>query len=251
MIDGIPFSDIGARKTVDVWIINLNESPVELEKLESLLSTDEQIRAHRFKFRHDAHQFRLCRALLRTGLAWQLGISPQEVQFREGRRGKPMLQEGQCLHFNVSHSGGVGLIAFTAVGEVGVDVEAVQQEVEAMEIGTANFTSREASMIAAAATDLARARMFTRLWTRKEALLKATGAGLQDGLDEFDISDVIDRPIKFGSSLGSFCQEHWFVRDIEISESFYGAIAAPVGEWSVHCWQVDPREVLGSTGRQF
>jgi 4'-phosphopantetheinyl transferase len=241
----IPFSNLDARKTIDVWVIHTNESPIELEKLESLLSTEEQVRARRFVYERDAYQFRLCRALLRIGLAWNLGIPPQEVQLKEGSRGKPLLQIGSDLHFNVSHSGGLGLIAFTAIGEVGVDVEVIHEEIEVVEIASANFTLREASMISAAATESDRARIFTRLWTRKEALLKATGLGIQEGLNEFDVSGPADRPIELISLFNPSEQQYWFVRDIEINESFYGAIAAPAVEWSVHCWQVDPEKALG------
>ncbi len=244
MIGEIPFSNLSARKSIDVWVIHTEESTISTDGLDSLLSWEEQARARRFIFPRDAQQFRVCRAMLRIGLGWNLGISPKEVQLKEGHRGKPLLQEGRDLHFNVSHAAGLGLIAFTAVGEVGVDVEAIHKEIEAVEIASANFTSREASMISAAKTELERARVFTRLWTRKEALLKATGLGLLDGLNEFDVSQLEGDPIELMPQL-CYWQKHWFVRDIEINERFYAAIAAPAGEWSIHCWQVNPDKVLG------
>jgi 4'-phosphopantetheinyl transferase len=88
--------------------------------------------------------------MLRLGLAGYLKTTPQKIVLVTNPHGKPCIAEGPALHFNVSHSGGLGAIAFTTIGEVGIDVEAIQRDVEALEIATANFTRNEAAMVAAA-----------------------------------------------------------------------------------------------------
>ena len=56
---------------------------------------------------------------------------------------------------------------------------------------------------------------FLRMWTRKEALLKATGVGIGDALASYDST----RP----------APEPWVVRDLAAPPGFAAAIASPAG----------------------
>src|SRR3979409_2142049 len=59
---------------------------------------------------------------LRDVLAAYLETSPEAIRIVDGAHGKPELAGGE-LHFNLSHSGDVGLVAVAAEREVGGDVQ--------------------------------------------------------------------------------------------------------------------------------
>ena len=85
------------------------------------------------------------------------------------------------LETSVSHSGDVVLVAITAAGRVGVDVEFVE-------------TRSHADMLPSVCTKAEQAFVktpedFYAYWTRKEAILKATGEGLHR-----DMTDVVVAP---------------------------------------------------------
>ena len=150
--------------------------------------------------------------MLRLGLAMYLEKAPQKIALATNRHGKPCVAECSALHFNVSHSGGLGAIAFTTEGEVGIDVEAIRCDVGALEIASAHFTRNEAAMVAAAATAQEQASAFLRLWTRKEAVLKAAGCGLLGGLEGVDVSHEPLDQVKLCGATGDGTESYWRIQ---------------------------------------
>jgi 4'-phosphopantetheinyl transferase len=238
MNEGFPLRKLPAAGTIEAWMIDLDRPLNSGVNLDEILSVEERKRAERYLFSRDSSRFRLCRAMLRLGLAWYLEKAPQKIALTTNPHGKPCFAESPALHFNVSHSGGLGAIAFTTVGEVGIDVEAMPRDVEAVEIAAAHFTSNEAAMVAAAETPQEQARIFLRFWTRKEAVLKAAGHGLLGGLEGFDVSGgPLDR-VRLRSSTDESAESCWRIQDLETMDGFAGAVAAPAGDWSIHPYSV-------------
>ncbi len=94
-----------AAATIAVWMIDLDRPLIPEADLGRILSIEELNRAERFHYPLDASRFRLCRAMLRLGLAGYLQKSPGKIALTTNPHGKPYLVEGRGLHFNVSHSG--------------------------------------------------------------------------------------------------------------------------------------------------
>lgn len=112
---------------------------------------------------------------LRLTLGEVLGLAPAALAFRIETTGKPVLAGGG-LHFNVSHSGGIGFLAW-GPRELGADVEALiarPSDGLAEEILSANELAAWRGLDAPR-----RQAALTRAWTRKEATLKAIGSGLR------------------------------------------------------------------------
>ncbi|MFT4548465.1 MAG: 4'-phosphopantetheinyl transferase [Verrucomicrobiales bacterium] len=145
---------------------------------ERTLQSSERERAARFRFEEDRYRFQKTRCLLRHLLAHYLETTPTEIKFHEGVHGKPYLKEsGSALQFNVSHTRGAAVLAFTDQIEVGIDIEHSRRRVDVDGIGRKVFTTKEQASL----RDLGSAsalRQFFRLWTAKEAYLKATGSGM-------------------------------------------------------------------------
>jgi 4'-phosphopantetheinyl transferase len=232
------------EKTVHVWRIDLDR-PLNLEvDLDNILSTEERERSKRFAFATHASRFRLCRAILRLGLALYLRAAPREIALTTGRYGKPCLAERSGLYFNVAHSDGLALLAFTTVGEIGVDVEVVRQNFDALDILTADFTENERAIVAAAGTHQEQAGIFLRFWTRKEAVLKAAGSGILKGLNTVDVSQQSASVVCLREGIHTIAESFWRVLDLELIEGSVGAIAGPPGDWSVLQWPVLCEEVV-------
>jgi 4'-phosphopantetheinyl transferase len=219
--------------TIDIWRIDLDSESNSGVNLDEILSAEERKRAERFIFPRDRFRFRFCRAMLRLGLALYLQENPQKISLETNRHGKPRVADRSALHFNVTHSGGLALIAYTRVGEVGIDVEAVQRNVEALDISSAHFTRNETALIAAAQTPEEQTRIFLRLWTRKEAVLKAAGCGILRGLDAVDVSEPSVNLVGLSGASEETHGDCWQVQDLEPVDGFFGAVAAPPGGWSI------------------
>lgn len=112
-----------------------------------------------------------------------------------GRRpsGRPRLDPPHCeLGVSISRRGGLLLAAFCATRPVGADVEVASPALDPVVLSADHFSTAEAKIIAAMPPQTAR-DMFLRAWVTKEAALKVTGRGIHDGIDEPDLSRVLDQ----------------------------------------------------------
>jgi 4'-phosphopantetheinyl transferase len=175
-----------AEHDVDVWRIALDNQPPEaVRSMSRLLSADETERASRFFFERDRVRYIVGRAALRMVLGRYLGRRPKDLIFRYGANGKPSLVAGSgspVIHFNVAHSEGLALFAFTRVGEVGIDLEWMRDLPDWEQVAEAAFSTHELAQLRACPPERRRDEFF-RSWTRQEAVLKALGTGLANTPD--------------------------------------------------------------------
>ena len=170
--------------TVHLYCSGVDISEGRFDDCASVLSSEERIRAGKYHFDKDRRQFIVARGLLRTLLGGYLGVLPANIKFDFEKFGKPFLHQEKAkscerLHFNVAHSGNHILFGFSSDGELGVDVEELRiRRKPLLDLADSICTSKELEWINGldpAAAEIA----LTRLWTAKEAFLKAIGSGLQ------------------------------------------------------------------------
>ena len=131
---------------VHVWRARLNQSPMEVRRLQDALAIDERSRAERFYFRHDRERFIVARGILRTILGRYLDRAPESLSFGYGPYGKPALVSDagpEEIRFNISHSHGMVLYVVTRGPEIGVDLELVRDGLDIEEIAEKFFSHAE------------------------------------------------------------------------------------------------------------
>lgn len=155
---------------------DLASAEIDPQWAASLIDAEEAGRAARYLREDQQARARASRALLRSCLAPLVGRSPEMLSFEIGPHGKPSLRGGP--EFSVSHSTDRFLVAVSERGEIGVDVElpATPRNLDA----AARFAlSPDEAAALAALAETVRARAMLRIWTAKEAALKALGVGMQ------------------------------------------------------------------------
>ncbi len=118
------------------------------------------------------------RAALGCILAAALG-QPDPPALTSDQNGKPRLaiEPGQ-LSFNLSHSGGLALVAVAAGGAaIGIDVERIRPRRDLVRLAARWLPGEDAEAVAEA-SQKEREAVFYAAWTRFEARAKCTGAGL-------------------------------------------------------------------------
>lgn len=175
--------------TVAVWLVELDALAKHADNLISTLSADEQERARRFHFQRDRDRFTAARSFLRHQLAHYIGRPALSLRFDYGPAGKPSLQRSTDepdIRFNLSHSGDYALLAIALGLEVGIDIEQMRPEIDLLSLANHHFSSHEtAELKRCPRADQITA--FYRIWSRKEACIKAVGLGLQVPLDSFSV----------------------------------------------------------------
>lgn len=130
---------------------------------------EERAQSARFIRCQDGRRHRAAHLLKRHLLGAATGQAPQDLCFDREPSGKPVLQQDHRPDFNLSHSGNWVIAAFSWTGRIGVDVEAQRPLPFWREIAVAFLTPVE---MQSASGD-----QYLKLWTAKEAVLKAHGAG--------------------------------------------------------------------------
>jgi len=179
-----------SKNQVHLWRANLDLLTAEVDSLATILSSDELERASKFCFAEHRRRFVVTRAILRQLLGNYLDISPEDLKFDYGNLGKPQLVKSDLvspLQFNISHSQEYALFGFTNHHLIGVDIEYLKEMPDAVKIAQRFFSPREFSLISNSAID-EQPKLFFKLWTAKEAYLKAIGVGLTGSLASVDIS---------------------------------------------------------------
>jgi len=149
-----------------------------------LLSEDELDRWRGFKFDRHRREYLATHALARTALSFHRPLPPEAWRFELNAYGKPAVQPECGLRFNLSNSLGLVVCLIGEGAEVGVDVESRGRAGSIAEVGPRMFSAEEMTQLELLADD-EQAERCLRLWTLKEAYIKARGIGLALPLNEF------------------------------------------------------------------
>lgn len=218
--------------SVDVWRVVLDATrPPATTDLDSL---SEWERARAARFATDPLRFRWLGAhiALRRVLATALDVPLATIAYAKGAQGKPFLAHPAStgLELNFSDSGEQALIAVSRDGAIGVDLEACRPLSDLAAVATSHFSEQErVSLLALPETE--RHAAFYRIWTRKEAYLKALGEGLSYGLGRFavtmDATDARLLHVDGDARVGA----QWHIVPIRVDDGYEACVAAP--------WHID------------
>lgn len=202
--------------------------------------------------RHEVHVWRVplsassSHASAREILAGYAGLSPRDLEFTFGSHGKSVLAnenvKARGLDFSVSHSGDVAVVAVSVGGPLGIDVERVARPLLTQGVIERCFTAME---IAALCGLPARERHVAtlRLWTAKEAYLKALGVGISVPLAGIDVAAVVSgeaASVTWGE-VGSGLNRRFWVHALPLGPRHVAAVATPVARpcVTVRDWALD------------
>jgi len=213
---------------VHVWRTTLDQPREQIESFWLMLADDEQARAKRFYFQRDRDHFIVGRGILRTILGFYLKCEPSCISFSYGSHGKPILEStanGDTIRFNVSHSNGMALYAFTRSREIGVDIEFIRSDLDVEQIAHRFFSPREIDALCKLPTHL-RTSAFFVCWTRKEAYIKSRGEGLSLPLNQFDVSLTPGEPAALLSTRPDAEEAHrWSLIELNPAPGYVAALA--------------------------
>ncbi len=212
---------------VQVWAAWLDVKSEEMSGLWPSLSPDEQERAGRFALDLDRVRFVAARGLLRTILGTCLGTEPHRIEFAYSAKGRPSLGgefTRSGLQFNLAHSGGLGVFAVARRGAVGVDVEQVRAVPELEGLIERFFSARECAEIRRLCGE-AQIMAFFRIWTRKEAWLKATGEGITGTPQAIEVLGPPGEPALRLDARDRARGTRLFLHDLQPASGFLGALA--------------------------
>lgn len=223
-----------------VWQANIEISEHEADKNYTLLSDDEKQRADRFKFRKHALHFIAARSMLRKILSHYLHISPEKIVFAYSEQGKPAIAHPipqKPIFFNLSHSHGIALYAIVSTPEIGIDIEYKDESLAFLQIAKRFFGENEAALLASFPNSQ-KADIFFKIWTAKEAFIKALGKGLAFPLTDFEVT-IEDSDIRLKSILGDQNEaQKWRLFSLPFSPQYMATAAIKPQKFTLKLWKI-------------
>jgi 4'-phosphopantetheinyl transferase len=223
---------------VHVWQVNLKTVRGTASEFTGTLSPDELERADKFKFPRDREHFILSHSQLRLILSKYCDCLPGEFSFRYNSCRKPSISnpEFEKLKFNMSHSNDLMLVGLCNHNDIGIDVEKVREVDELENIADENFSAQEIKYIKDASD---KTNTFFKIWTRKEAFIKAIGKGIHFPLKSFCVE------LKSPGSLEHLVilhhpswRDQWRTSELIISDGYTASLAINSDRFKISYFQL-------------
>lgn len=200
---------------VHIWSAAIDE---RFDKLltNSFLSENEKVRGGKFSYDIDSFVYSVRHNLLRIILGRYLKYPPAEIKFKNTPYQKPyIVYPITSMQFNISISSNRFVAAFCQQHSIGVDIELIRKIGNISQLTEDYFTPNEASWINTYPESMLETVFFS-IWSKKEAIVKATGQGLNIQLNTFDI--LSKSPITLSG-------DNWYLNPIPIFDDCVSAIA--------------------------
>lgn len=183
------------RNTVQLVTFDYATFENEIDDLWLLLDATERESALKFVFPQHKVHYIITHGVLRILLGHYTQQLPQSLVFAKQTKGKPYFADPLCAdwHFNLSHSKTGAAIAVSFGEPIGIDIEWMKPNRELLGIAQRFFATSEAATLSTL-PEAEQQAAFYRLWTYKEAVLKATGAGITEGVEEW-IFELDESPL--------------------------------------------------------
>ena len=231
------------ENNVHIWSTNLKLSSGQIEELSTILSPDEKERANKFYFERDKNRFIIARGTLRKILSHYLNIEPKKLQFTYSDRGKPYLTNTAIL-FNLSHSQDLALYAITKINLIGIDLEYIRPMNDAKNLAKRFFSIREYNLISQLPPQKQQETFF-KIWTCKEAYLKAKGDGLGGSLEKVEICLTPEKPVEFFSINGDIEEaSHWYLYQFIPQPNYIAAVVVAEKNQKLSFWQINNTDIV-------
>ena len=214
---------------ITVWRIALDAARPPDAHLMAELSAAERERAARFATDPLRNRWLHGHVAMRTILARELAIPARDIAYLTGEHGKPQLawHGPPPVDFSFSDVESIALLAVSRGGPVGVDVETVRENVAITPISESRFAIAERDAVRDA-PESERAARFYRIWTRKEAALKAIGVGLSQGLARFSVPVAATEQTAVPLTIPED-RHAWVLDDLALGAPFVGSLVRREG----------------------
>lgn len=221
-----------------------------------LLSEEERARWQALKFDKHRREYLATHALVRNALSQHRAVPPESWRFHSNAHGKPAIEPECGLRFNLSNSLGLVVCLIAEGVEVGVDVESRERAGSIAEIAPRMFAPLELAQLEHLREDQRPDRCL-RLWTLKEAYIKARGMGLALPMNKFFFVFESEKELRMEMDPNfDDVPERWQFCTVENAGHCISIMVEKLADPELHVWEsrppaAAPRQLILATQRWF
>lgn len=204
--------------------VSLSELETYLSILFSYLSCEEKTRVSKFLCEPLKRRYIISHGFLRFLLGECLSIFPSKVEYSYNKFQKPLCKQDPNLYFNMSHSNNYVCYVFSFNYKVGIDIEFINNIFKIEDL-LPSIAAPEEALAFDKLHEADKAYLFYKMWTIKEAFLKALGIGLSYPLSDIETTILPREKFKILTFDGSKkVQNEWTFMPIKFIPGYLGTV---------------------------
>ncbi len=216
-----------------VWMARLSQAQDSIASLEPCLDALDRERGARFRFPEDRARFVLGRALVRKCLGAYLQQAPETIELSYTERDRPVLAHDEGIQFSLTHTHDLVAVAVTANAQIGIDLERVKATPDLPALAERILSAQDLQAFQALPPQEALAAFF-RVWTRKEAYLKATGEGITEALQLISVSMGPEEISSITDDREKSTAANWRLLSLPVPADYMGCVACDDAKKRLH-----------------
>lgn len=216
-----------SKNNTNIVIVNLKNIKSYSSKLIMYLSPKERFQANKLIFKHLRNNYIVSHGILRILLGKYLCCSPSQVEYLYNDYQKPLCKNDQSIYFNISHSHEYACYAFCLNRPIGIDIEFIDNKISMSNLLPIIATQQE-FFIFDKLEEYDKIYSFYKIWTTKEAFLKALGFGLSFPLSNIETTILPKAKfevIRCHNMSKKEIYEEWTFSSINFLSGYLGTIA--------------------------
>ncbi|HSD64457.1 MAG TPA: 4'-phosphopantetheinyl transferase superfamily protein [Ignavibacteriaceae bacterium] len=215
------------QNEVHVWNYPLNIVDTDVEYFYGLLTDEEKKGIDKIRLQGVRDGRVISKVIVKDIISKYLGVNSDQIKYSYNRFGKPVLPEDinfPGLNFNISHSESLGIIALVKQKQIGVDLERIIDLADLDDIIKLCFSKNEQGFFKDL-EGLEKTKLFYKVWTGKEAFIKAIGKGFSFPLENISFELNINKEIII-SEISDFQDniDKWHVYNFSPEENYTSTI---------------------------
>ena len=231
---------------IHIWSAILDQPDTIVDGYYSILSDNEQRKVNKYKSKKLRNEQIMSMGLLRVLIAKYTNYSLNEINFLYNEFGKPFLSpdsKGNKLSFNLSHSGNIAVFVFSRNREVGIDVEKIKELTDMEGVVDLCFSESEKKWFNNL-PPYKKEEMFYKIWTDKEAYIKAIGKGLSFSPNNISLEQRSDDELFFKEIIGDENLSRWKLVTFNPHPGFISSIV--VEGFTIEYFSLDPQSIFNN-----
>jgi 4'-phosphopantetheinyl transferase len=198
--------------TADIWSVDINSSTEDIINGMQYLDDKELSRYSRYLREEDRLRFAGGRIFTKLAAAAYLRKKAVDISIYAEKNAKPIIKDAKGLSYNISHSGNMILLAFSADTDIGIDIEKIDTDIDAVQLSTVLHPHEKEAVVKYGVNE------FYKIWTNKEAYVKAVGKGFSIPAESFFVKEngtvsnangyIVSRIDRYQGYSAAFCYKY-------------------------------------------
>jgi 4'-phosphopantetheinyl transferase len=221
-MDHLAFDGICGNK-VFIFNVNLTSNIYNISKYWKCLSNEEKEQANKYYNQLLSDKYIMSHGILRHILSYYTKQFPQNIEFIHNDYGKPFLKNND-IYFNMSHSHDMVSYVISSNYMVGVDIEIHNENINVQSFADLVLTLAEVQYLSKLEPQ-EKLKLFFKLWTKKESLIKANGQGLSYPINTIEAISLPSGGNILLTNEKNKLSKEWYCYELVTPENYSGAIA--------------------------